>query len=101
MPSNPVDGAVRIVSALHAQLHHSINLGSRRLSVALYAYLDESGKFHDGTGFICLCGYLADDVRMKRFTRRWSRLLTKYNLPPVHMTDFFEDCRKAGYARDE
>jgi hypothetical protein len=101
MPSNPVDGAVRIVSALHAQLHHSINLGSRRLSVALYAYLDESGKFHDGTGFICLCGYLADDVRMKRFTRRWSRLLTKYNLPPVHMTDFFEDCRKAGYTRDE
>jgi hypothetical protein len=98
MPSKHVD----LVGALNAPLlHHTVDSRSKRLSAALYAYLDESGKFHDGSGYICLCGYLADDARLKRFTRQWSRLLRKYNLPPIHMATFFDDCRKRNFTDKE
>jgi Protein of unknown function (DUF3800) len=71
------------------------------LSAALYVYLDESGKFHDGSGYICLSGYLADDARLKSFTRQWTRLLRKYNLPRIRLATFFNDCRKRDFTDRE
>jgi hypothetical protein len=47
---------VGLVGALHALLLHcTVDLSSINVSAALYVYLDESGKFHDGSGYICLC----------------------------------------------
>jgi hypothetical protein len=59
----------------------------------MYAYLDKSGKFHDGSGFICLCGFLSWDSGWQQFADRWQLLLAKYHLPFIHMTTFYSDCR--------
>ena len=91
-----------LVGALHAPLlNHTVSSKGIKVSVALYAYLDESGKFHDGSGYICLCGYVADDARLKSFTRRWTHLLRKYNLPRIHTTSFFDDCRVRNFTEKE
>jgi hypothetical protein len=64
--------------------------------MALYLYLDESGKFHDGTGFICLCGYMGEDAQLTKFNWNWARLLKDSNLQSLHTTKFPSQCKKLG-----
>jgi hypothetical protein len=73
--------------------HVSAFLEGRSLKVAMYAYLDESGKFHDGSGYICLCGFLSWDSGWQEFADKWQLLLAKHHLPFIHMTTFYSDCR--------
>ena len=63
----------------------------------LFAYFDESGKFHDGSGYICLCGYLGEDNAWDQFNTVWAGLLKKYQLSHIHMTEFDSDCRRRGW----
>lgn len=62
----------------------------------LFAYFDESGKFHDGSGYICLCGYLAEDKAWEEFNAAWIKLLEKHRFSHIHMTEFDSDCRIRG-----
>ena len=61
--------------------------------MAFYAYLDESGKFHDGAGFINLCALLSDDAGWDTFNKRWNFLLRKHGFTLIHMTEFYSECR--------
>lgn len=88
--------------ALHGLFKHSVFAILRRpLKVALYLYLDESGKFHDGTGFICLCGYMGEDAQLTKFNRRWARLLKDSHLQSLHTTKFPSQCKKLGLDKPE
>jgi len=60
--------------------------------MALFAYLDESGKFHDGTGFICLCGYLSWAEEWEDFSPLWRDLLLKHEFQRIHLTEFYSQC---------
>jgi hypothetical protein len=64
------------------------------LRMALSAYFDESGKFHDKTGYICLCGYLSDETGWKRYNDTWNHLLGKHRIHGIHMTQFDSECRQ-------
>jgi hypothetical protein len=75
--------------------------GDRPLIMALYAYFDESGKWHDAQGYICLCGYLADEVGWAAFTDRWNHLLRKRGFQYLHMTKFYSECKKKGIDKTE
>lgn len=68
--------------------------------MALYAYLDESGKFHDGRGLINLCVFLSDDEGWTGFNTRWNSLLHKYGFTHVHMTEFYLECRQRGWLQE-
>lgn len=68
--------------------------------MALYAYLDESGKFHDGRGLINLCAFLSDDEGWTGFNTRWNSLLHKYGFTHVHMTEFYLECRQRGWLQE-
>jgi hypothetical protein len=91
--------------ALRAHLalfnHTCFAIPRRPLKVALYVYLDESGKFHDGTGFICLCGYMGEDAQLVKFNRRWARLLKDSGLSSLHTTKFPSECKKLGLDETE
>ncbi len=50
------------------------------LRMALVSYFDESGKFHGKTGYICLCGYLSDEVGWKKYNDTWNHLLAKHRI---------------------
>ena len=65
--------------------------------MGLYAYFDESGKFHDGSGFICLCGYLGSEKDWDPFCERWARLLLKHRFDYIHFTQFESQCRNKGW----
>jgi uncharacterized protein DUF3800 len=68
--------------------------------MALYAYLDESGKFHDGRGFINLCALLSDDEGWETFNKRWNSLLRKHGFTHIHMTEFYSECRQRGWLQE-
>lgn len=68
------------------------------LTMPLFAYFDESGKFHDGSGYVCLCGYLGDDTAWEeQFHKRWIELLSKYKFGYIHMTEFDSECKRRGW----
>jgi hypothetical protein len=67
--------------------------GSTGLTMALYAHFDESGKWHDAQGYICLCGYLADESGWDAFNGRWNHLLRKHHIERIHMTKFYSECK--------
>jgi uncharacterized protein DUF3800 len=68
--------------------------------MALYAHFDESGKWHDAKGHICLCGYLADEAGWDAFNMRWNALLRKHDLFRIHMTQFYSEGKKKGWDRN-
>src|ERR1700674_1893631 len=70
------------------------------LLMALYAFFDESGKFHDGTGYICLCGYLGADEDWEPFNKRWGYLLRKHHFDYLHFTEFESECRRRDWDAD-
>lgn len=87
--------------ALHGLFNHSVFAIPRRpLKMAWYLYLDESGKFHD-KGYICLCGYLGDDLQLEQFNERWIALLRECRIPSFHMAKFPAACRKLGLDETE
>jgi len=71
------------------------------LTMPLYAYLDESGKFHDGVGFINLCAFLSDDSGWEAFNIRWNSLLRKHGFVRIHMTEFYTECRRRGWSQEQ
>ncbi|MGH7840433.1 MAG: DUF3800 domain-containing protein [Candidatus Binataceae bacterium] len=64
--------------------------------MSLSAYVDESGEFHDGNGFICLCAWLGDHHGWENFNKAWNHLLAKSILPGIHMNKFYSQCRLRG-----
>jgi hypothetical protein len=66
-----------------------------RIDHTNYAFLDESGKFHD-RDFICLCGYLSAGDKWDVFMERWQTLLATVGLPAIHMNNFYHECKKLG-----
>jgi hypothetical protein len=74
---------------LHAQDQRALVHERRRgLRMSLSAYVDESGKFHDGNGFICLCAWLSDHRGWETFNTDWNHLLAKSRLSGIHMSNF-------------
>ena len=90
------------MDALHAMFRHTtIYAGRRPLKMALLAYFDESGKFHDPTGYICLCGYLADHLGWQAYNDTWNCLLQKHRMRGIHMTQFDSECRRRGWSQEQ
>jgi hypothetical protein len=71
------------------------------LRMALFAFFDESGKFHDGEGFICLCGYLGAEDDWEPFNKQWAYLLRKHHFDYIHFTQFESECRRRGWDEDK
>jgi hypothetical protein len=69
--------------------------------VGMYAYLDESGKFHHATGFICLCGWLSNDTGWGKFRDEWQHLQLKYRIQRIHMTEFYTECLRRNWTREQ
>lgn len=51
----------------------------------IVGYFDEAYK---GQEFVCMTGYLADDSQWRSLTIEWNRLLEKYSIPYLHLSDF-------------
>jgi hypothetical protein len=86
-------------SMLAAHSWHAIQQ-RRRPSVAvfLYGYFDESGKFHDRDGRICLCGFVSDGNHWNTFEREWFALLAQHGFTAIHMAQFYSQCRARGWS---
>jgi hypothetical protein len=63
------------------------------LNLQPYVFCDESGKWQD-KDFICLCGYLSTDHDWSVFTGRWGLLLEKHGFTSMHLTTYWQECRK-------
>ena len=70
-------------------LHRQCISTEQVFHVGMYAYLDESGKFHDGAGFVCLCAWLSHDQKgWTKHRDEWVRLAQKYKVRRIHMTQW-------------
>lgn len=67
------------------------------LDLQPYIFCDESGKWHD-KDFICLCGYLSSAHDWSIFVTRWGRLLAENEMPAMHMTSYWQECRERGWS---
>ncbi len=92
-----------LLEGWHAMARHTIFQAQEgiRLTMSLHAYFDESGKWHDGNGFICLCGYLSDDKGWGEFNDRWNELLQKHQFMFIHMTEFSSECHKRNWSQEK
>lgn len=80
-------GTASLEGAVIDHILELISSTSRRMSLVLHAYFDESGKYQD-SDFICLAGYISDDDRWSVFCTEWAGLLAKHHIPYVHMKNF-------------
>jgi hypothetical protein len=53
----------------------------------LQAYFDGSGE-HTSTDFVCMAGYVADDMHWDSFCQDWCSLLQKHGIGELHMREF-------------
>lgn len=86
--SQPCQDAVRRVERLLMVLHHPTS--ARRLTMALAAYLDESGT-DKGSGSLkvaTLAGYVLAPVGLRVLESDWERVLEIHEIPYVHMSEF-------------
>ncbi len=68
-----------------------------KVTAFLFGYFDESGKFHDPDGRICLCGFVSDGDHWNTFEREWFALLNHHGFDAIHMTQFNSQCHKRGW----
>jgi hypothetical protein len=68
------------------------------LTMFLFAYFDESGKWHDKDGNICLCGFVSDGEHWNKFEEEWFDLLRKHGFKAIHMAEFYSQCRARGWS---
>jgi uncharacterized protein DUF3800 len=80
---------------------HVLDVPDASLTMALYLYIDESGKFHDGLGFINMCAFLSDDQGWDAFNKSWNALLRKHGFTRIHMTEFYSECRQRGWTQEQ
>jgi hypothetical protein len=64
----------------------------------LFAYFDESGKWHDADGRICLCGFVCDGEHWNIFENEWFTLLKKHGFTAIHMSEFYSQCQLRGWS---
>jgi hypothetical protein len=69
--------------------------------VFLFAYFDESGKWHDQDGRICLCGFVCDGEHWSIFEKEWFALLKKHSFTVIHMSEFYSQCQKRGWSDEK
>lgn len=67
------------------------------VTMFLFGYFDESGKWHDRDGHICLCGFVSDGDHWNLFETEWVGLLKKHGFPVIHMNQFYAQCRARGW----
>ena len=61
---------------------------STRLSMAIKAYFDGSGKTRDPQArFVTLAGYYGNEAQWLQFESDWNQILQKYDIPFVHMRE--------------
>jgi hypothetical protein len=59
----------------------------RKLTMALYAFFDDSGSWPDkSANIVCLSGYLSDDRHWAPFCEKWKVILDEAHLPVLHST---------------
>jgi hypothetical protein len=66
-------------------MHHSATASNR--SVTLICYVDDSGT-EEQSELVMTAGCLLNRESFLRFHSRWERMLNKYRLNSLHMTDF-------------
>ncbi len=64
----------------------------------LFAYFDESGKWHEADGRICLCGFVCDGEHWNIFENEWFALLKKHGFTAIHMSEFYSQCQLRGWS---
>lgn len=90
------------VSALNGPARHtSFYVQEQPLTVAFYAYFDESGKWQDAKGYICLCGYVSNDDGWSAFNKHWNQLLRRHGFHYIHMSEFYSQCHKKHWDRQK
>lgn len=71
--------------ALWFLIHHS--LSDNRRSVVFTCYVDDSGT-EKQSKIVVLGGCVLDRENFRRFDDRWSKMLRRYRIGALHMTDF-------------
>ncbi len=93
-------------SGVYADHHAAMAMRARRrrkpaLTMFLFAYFDESGKWHDKDGLICLCGFLSDGKSWNTFETEWFELLAKHGFKKIHMAEFYNECKMRGWDEND
>jgi hypothetical protein len=60
-----------------------------------YIYADESGKgYQAATDYTALCGFIGAALEVQRVSYEWSLCQTKWNVPPIHMSQIMAETPK-------
>jgi len=90
-----LDEQAEYIDDLWFLLHHSED--DDTVVLGLTSYLDDSGS-DDGSKLVTIGGPVMSRIQFRAFSERWTKMLIKYQIePPLHMCDFYNDGKYAGW----